>query len=138
MPKSTWVSQCYYILGRRGPATGSSIHGIFQAKILEWVAIPFSRGSSAPRDKPRFPSLQADSLPSEPLAKTLYILDTGNPISGLSWWLRGKESPCSARNAGDSRSIPGSGTNPGGGHGNPLRILGESPWSEEPGRLYSP
>ena len=25
---------------------GSSIHGIFQAKILEWVAIPFSRGSS--------------------------------------------------------------------------------------------
>ena len=26
--------------------TGSSIHGIFQARILEWVAIPFSRGSS--------------------------------------------------------------------------------------------
>ena len=29
--------------------TGSSIHGIFQARILEWVAIPFSRGSSWPR-----------------------------------------------------------------------------------------
>jgi len=26
--------------------TGSSIHGIFQARILEWVAISFSRGSS--------------------------------------------------------------------------------------------
>ena len=29
--------------------TGSSIHGIFQARILEWVAISFSRGSSQPR-----------------------------------------------------------------------------------------
>ena len=28
--------------------TGSSIHGIFQARILEWVAISFSRGSSQP------------------------------------------------------------------------------------------
>ena len=28
---------------------GSSIHGIFLARILEWVAIPFSRGSSWPR-----------------------------------------------------------------------------------------
>ena len=39
--------------GERGGATpmdcnppGSSAHGIFQARILEWVAIPFSRGSS--------------------------------------------------------------------------------------------
>ena len=30
--------------------TGSSVHGILQARILEWVAIPFSRGSSQPRD----------------------------------------------------------------------------------------
>ena len=30
---------------------GSSIHGISQAKILEWVAISFSRGSSRPRDQ---------------------------------------------------------------------------------------
>ena len=29
---------------------GSSVHGILQARILEWVAIPFSRGSSWPRD----------------------------------------------------------------------------------------
>ena len=29
---------------------GSSIHGIFHARILEWVAISFSRGSSQPRD----------------------------------------------------------------------------------------
>ena len=30
---------------------GSSAHGIFQAGILEWVAISFSRGSSQPRDQ---------------------------------------------------------------------------------------
>ena len=30
---------------------GSSVHGIFQARILEWVAISFSRGSSQPRDR---------------------------------------------------------------------------------------
>ena len=29
---------------------GSSVHGIFQARILEWVAISFSRGTSRPRD----------------------------------------------------------------------------------------
>ena len=30
---------------------GSSVHGIFQVRILEWVAIPFCRGSSQPRDQ---------------------------------------------------------------------------------------
>ena len=30
---------------------GSSIHGIFQARVLEWVAISFSRGSFLPRDR---------------------------------------------------------------------------------------
>ena len=29
---------------------GSSVHGILQARVLEWVAIPFSRASSQPRD----------------------------------------------------------------------------------------
>ena len=30
---------------------GSSHHGILQARILEWVVMPFSRGSSQPRDQ---------------------------------------------------------------------------------------
>ena len=30
---------------------GSSVHGILQARILEWVAISFSRGSSRPKDR---------------------------------------------------------------------------------------
>ena len=32
---------------------GSSVHGILQVRILEWVAIPFSRGSSQPRGQTR-------------------------------------------------------------------------------------
>ena len=36
---------------------GSSIHGIFQAKILEWTAISFSRGSSQPRDRTQVPCI---------------------------------------------------------------------------------
>ena len=30
--------------------TDYTVHGILQARILEWVALPFSRGSSQPRD----------------------------------------------------------------------------------------
>ena len=39
-----------------------SVYGISQARILEWVAISFSRGSSLPGIKPGSPTLQADSL----------------------------------------------------------------------------
>ena len=31
--------------------SGSSVHGIFQARVLEWFAISFSRGSSQPRNR---------------------------------------------------------------------------------------
>ena len=46
-----------------------SVDRIHQARILEWVAIPFSRGSSDPGIELRSPALQADSLPSEPPGK---------------------------------------------------------------------
>ena len=45
---------------------GSSVHGILQARILEWVAIPSSRDLSDPGTEPKFLAFQADSLPSEP------------------------------------------------------------------------
>ena len=32
---------------------GSSVHGIFQARVLEWVVVSFARGSSRPRDRTR-------------------------------------------------------------------------------------
>ena len=47
---------------------GSSVHVILQARILEWVAIPFLRGSSPLRNRTGF-ALQADCLPSEPPEK---------------------------------------------------------------------
>ena len=48
---------------------GSSVHGILQARILEWVAIPFSRRSSPPRDQTQVSHTAGDSLPSEPPGK---------------------------------------------------------------------
>ena len=48
---------------------GSSVHGIFQATILEWVAISFSRDLPNPGIKPGSPTSQADSLLSEPPGK---------------------------------------------------------------------
>ena len=50
-----------------------AVHGILQARILEWVTFPFSRGSSQPRDQTRSPALQADSLPAEPQGKPLHM-----------------------------------------------------------------
>ena len=46
-------------------------HGILQARILQWADIPFSRGSSQPRDQTQVSLLQADSLPAEPPGKPL-------------------------------------------------------------------
>ena len=40
--------------------------GIFQARVLEWVAMPYSRESSQPWNQTHVPTLQADSLLSEP------------------------------------------------------------------------
>ena len=50
-------------------SSGSSVHGIFQARVLEWVAISFSRGSPDPGIEPGSPTMQADTLLSEPLRK---------------------------------------------------------------------
>ena len=46
-----------------------TVHGILQARILQWVAILFSRGLPNPGIEPRSPSPQVDSLPAEPPGK---------------------------------------------------------------------
>ena len=53
----------------RTSSLGSSVQGILQARILEWVAISFSRGSSWPGDWTPVSGLQANSLPTEPPGK---------------------------------------------------------------------
>ena len=48
---------------------GSSVHGILQARILEWVVIPSPGDLPDPGIEPRSPTLQTDSLPSQPPGK---------------------------------------------------------------------
>ena len=47
----------------------SSVDEILQARILEWVAIPFSRGSSQPRDETQVSCIAGRFLPTEPPGK---------------------------------------------------------------------
>ena len=70
---------------------GSSVHGIFQARILEWVAISFFRGSSQPRDWPQV---------SRIVGRRFTI------------WVTREDGKESASNAGDLSSISGSGRSP--------------------------
>ena len=48
---------------------GSSVQGIFQARILEWVAISFSRGSSPPRDQTQVSCIAGGFFTAEPQGK---------------------------------------------------------------------
>ena len=52
---------------------GSSVHGISQARIPEWVAIPSSKGLPNPVIEPASPALQVGSLLSEPPALSFII-----------------------------------------------------------------
>ena len=69
---------------------GPSVHGISQARILEWVAMPFSRKSLEPGIKPtslKSPALAVGSLPLAPPGK--FILSPGiSKITGVKaqWW----------------------------------------------------
>ena len=75
--------------------SGSSVHGISQARKLELVAISFSRGSSWPRDQ--------------------------TPVSWFGSFPGGLDGKASAHNAGDLGSIPGLERSPEEGNGNPLQ-----------------
>ena len=99
---------------------GSSVHGILQARILEWVAIPFSGDPPDSGIEPESPTLHADSLPSEPpgkppLVKWNLLLVTSMGFPGSS------DGKASAYNVGDLGLIPGSGSSPGEGNDNPLQ-----------------
>ena len=57
---------------------GSSIHGILQKRIQEWLAIPFPRGLSNSGIEPMSPTLQAGALLSEPPGKPYAQTDQKN------------------------------------------------------------
>ena len=91
---------------------GSSVHGILQARILEWVAMPFSRGSSQPRNW------------------TWVSCITGR---FFTIWATLVKNAC---NAGDPGSIPRSRRSSGEGNGYPI-LAWRISWTEEPGGLQS-
>ena len=71
----SWKWKCLLIICKPmdWSLPGSSACVILQSRILEWVAKPFSRGSSDLGIKPRSPAMQAGSLPSESPGKFYYI-----------------------------------------------------------------
>ena len=58
----------------------SSVHGIFQARVLEWVAISSPGNLPDPTIKPGSPTLRAEALPSEPQGKPMKGLSEGNML----------------------------------------------------------
>ena len=124
---------------------GSSVHGIFQARVLEWGAIAFS-------DIPL--AVNENSCRS-----TSSAIFGGVTVLGFSHFNRylvvfccalickslmtndfpgGSDGKASVYNAGDLGLIPGLGRSPGEGNGNPFwDYCLENPRTEEPGRLQS-
>ena len=84
---------------------GSSVHGLLQARTLEWVAISFSRGSSWPRDWTQVSHIAGRRFN---LWATRYqaIFDWGFPAG--SDFPGGSDGKVSAYTAGGPGSIPGS------------------------------
>ena len=53
------------------PPTDYTDHGVLQARVLDWVAVPFSKGSSQLRDQTQVSHIAGASLPAEPRGKPL-------------------------------------------------------------------
>ena len=69
---------------------GSSVHGTLQARILEWVAMPSSRGSSRPRDRNRVSYVscmgrQVLAVLLKCCEKQLYLVLSSAAIQGKFW-----------------------------------------------------
>ena len=95
---------------------GSSAHGILQARILEWVAIPFSGGSSQLRDQIRVSCIASRFF-------TIWATREGDSIPRnrnsqvMQWW----RTRLPMQETWDVGSIPRSGKSPGEKNGNPLQ-----------------
>ena len=68
---------------------GSSVYGIFQARILEWVAIPASRGSSQPREFEL--TSPVSFIASQSSVKTQDSIKPPAPSPSMSTFTRGKD-----------------------------------------------
>ena len=116
---------------------GSSVHGIFQASILEWVAIFFSRGSSQPRDWTQVSRIACRRFTIWATWKCGVYWKAPYVTKASQVALVVKNPPA---NAGDPSLILGRGNSPGEENGNPLQyaclekshewrsLAGYSPW----------
>ena len=123
------LTLCYH---RDYSPPSSSVHGLLQARTLQWAAMPSSRGSSTQGLNPCLLQVlhwQAGSLALAP---------AGKPHVGRSFIYKimmiciivqsctadfpgGSDGKASGYNVGDLGSIPGSGRSPGEANGNPLQ-----------------
>ena len=100
-----------------------TVLGILQARIMAWVAFPFSRGSSQPRDRTLVSRIAGGFFTNWATREACYT----NYLSNY-YYLQfpggsdGKESACNVRNP---CLIPGSGRSPGEGNGYSLQYSGE-------------
>ena len=106
-----------------------TVHGVLQARILEWVAYPFSSGSYDPGIELGSPALQVVSLPAELPGEPIILWMGPKPIEPMAHIRRWasqvvlvvKNPPA---NAGDARNlslIHGSRRSPEGRNSNPLQ-----------------
>ena len=113
MLSRVWFFATPWTVARQAPLS----MGFFQARMLEWVVISCSRGSSQPRDRTHISRIGrrffTAKLPGKPCSISYPFSDGGFPRSSV-----GKESDC---NAGDPGLIPGSGRSAGEGIGYPLQ-----------------
>ena len=107
---------------------GSSVHGISQAKIQEWVAMLSSKGSSRPRDRIHMsvsPALVGGFfITSSTWEVPLSLFNSIQALKGLGDAIHVTEGSVVKNlsvNVEKASSIPGSGRSLGGGNGNPLQ-----------------
>ena len=67
-------------------APGSSVHGILQARILEWVAVSFSRGSSRPKDQTWVSCTAGRFFTTEPPGKPKVEPASCQPLAPHQWF----------------------------------------------------
>ena len=114
---------------------GSSVHGIFQARILEWVAISFCRRSSQPRDWAQVSHIVGRL---STIWATREVYNTVLHInSGFPGCTSGKESISQCRRCKSCGFDPWGRWSPGVGYGNSLHYLAwRMPWTEQPGGTW--
>ena len=106
------------------PPRGLYLHGVLQARILEWVAIPFSRASSQPRDWTQVSSIAGRFFTSWATREAQWIYHMYVCVFVYMSFPGGSDSKESACNTEDQGSIPGLGRSPGEGKSYLLQYSG--------------